>query len=206
MGEKTIQQPLTAFDKFTVFLYRSGIVIATACILYAIYFFYLNSAEATPNEYFIGRIPAIVFWVFVISVNMSVIFLHLYSKQILQAIRLATQAGSVILMILAVTGNLDYASLFQSSGWTGKVGVIGLGLVLAGFSGIGAKEAFCFKLYEGYAYGICLAILVLLQLFGALSAKNGFIFSLIPGILILVFTLRKLTLPLHYDIGDKSRY
>jgi uncharacterized integral membrane protein len=206
MGEKDLKQTLTAYDKFTVFLYRSGIVFATMCVIYAVYFFYLNAYAEILPPYFNGSYPVIAFWIFVICVNLSVTFLHLYSKQILQIIRACAVAGGAILALLAITGNLDYVALFESNGWRGKAGVFGLGLVLAGFSGIGAKEAFCFKLYEGYAYGICLAILTILHLLGALSPKFGFMFSALIGVLVLVFTIRKLFLPLHYDIGDKSRY
>lgn len=206
MGEKDIKQALTAYDKVTVFLYRLGIVISTACILYAVYFFYLNIYAKILPAFFSANYPVIVFWIFVISVSLSVSFLHLYSKKVLNIIRALTVAGGLILAFLALTGNLDYLALFESNGWRGKLGVVGLGFVLAGFSGIGAKEAFCFKLYEGYAYGIALAILVLLHLFGLLSPRFGFIFFALIAVVILIFTFRKLFLPLHYDIGDKSRY
>ena len=177
MGEKDLKQPLTAYDKFTVYLYRSGIVLATACMVYAAYFFYLNAYGVIFPEFFSNNYPVIIFWLFVICVNLSVGFLHLYSKKILKIIKAFTVAGTSILIVMALSHNLDYMALFESNGWRGKVGILGLGLVLAGFSGIGAKEAFCFRLYEGYAYGICLAILTILHLIGVVSSRFGFIFS-----------------------------
>ncbi|MDH4263147.1 MAG: DUF2301 domain-containing membrane protein [Spirochaetia bacterium] len=206
MGEKKIKQPLTMYDKFSVFFYRMGIVISAMCILYAVYYFYLNTYDKILPKYFYGAYAIIVFWIFVISVSTSVTFLHLYSKKVLNIIRAFSVIGALTLILLAVSGNLDYLALFESNGWRGKIGVIGLGFVLAGFSGIGAKEAFCFKLNEGYAYGIGLAILVILHLLGLLSPHFGFMFSTFIGGLVLIFTIRKLFLPLHYDIGDKSRY
>ena len=206
MGETKQIQTLTTFDRFTVFLYRAGIVVSALCIAYAVTFFYLNVYAVILPEAFMNNYPVVVFWIFIASVNLSIIFLHLYSKKILRIIRIFSVAGSTILIFLALTGNLDYAALFESNGWRGKISVMGLGLVLAGFSGIGAKEAFCFKLYEGYIYGISLAILVIFHLLGILSPKYGFIFSSFICILVIIFTIRKLFLPLHYDIGDKSRY
>jgi len=206
MGEKELKQALTAYDRFTVFLYRTGIVVATMCILYATGFFYLHVNALVVPPVFSGSNPVMVFWAFVGSVSVSVSFLHLYSKKVLNIIRAFAVFGVLILFFLALTGNLDYRALFESHGWQGKIGVIGLGFVLAGFSGIGAKEAFCFRLYEGYAYGIALAILVLLHLSGFLSPGFGFVYTCLVAVLILVFTIRKLFLPVHYDIGDKSRY
>jgi uncharacterized integral membrane protein len=205
MGEKVKKQELTLYDIVTVLFYRFGIIIAAVSFIYFVRFTYLYQ-ESRLSGIFTPEIAPFVFWLFIVAVNVSVSFLHLYSKRVLNIIRLMTYSGTMILLALLALNYLDYELIFKSSGWQGKAGVIGLGLVLAGFSGIGAKEAFCFKLYEGYAYGISLGILVIAHLLGLLNFYNGYIPLLFIAALVTIFTLRKLLLPLYYDIGDKSRY
>ena len=155
---------------------------------------------------FQGSTPPLMLWLFIASTNLSMSFLHLYSKKLLKILRLVTISGTILMMILLLSNYLNYEALLKSEGWNGKAAVFALGLVLAGFSGIGAKEAFCFKLYEGYAYAILLAITVFIHLFGFLSPNFGLIMAGVCTLLVISFTFRKMVLPFHYDIGDKSKY
>ncbi len=205
MGDPNAKSELTTFDKISVGLYRSGIVLAMLCIVYAAAFFYHVVFEIPLPFFLSGPNHTLVFWIFVSSVCFSISFLHLYSRQILNVIRSFAVIGFIILVARAIAGE-GLTEIIYSKGVSGKIGVAGWGFIMAAFAGIGAKEAYCFRLKEGYAYGILSAILVLTHLFGLLSQLTGYILILLIAILVVTFTVRKLRLPLHYDIGDKSKY
>src|SRR3990170_1682931 len=83
----------------------------------------------------------------------------------------------------------------------------GLGtLTLASFSLIlafvGVKEAFCFRLNEGYLAGIVIPLIPLLHAAGAPLSAIRAALSVTAGLLLL-FAARKLFQPMHYDVGDK---
>ncbi len=205
MGDPNAKVELTTYDKISVALYRSGIILSMLSYVFSAIFFYKILNGTTNEEIFNASNAKIVFWVFLVSVGVSISFLHLYSKQILRVIQSFFVIGATIWIALYLTSSDDVFKLtFQSSGGTGKIGTIALGFILAAFSGVGAKEAYCFRLYEGYFYGILNAILVLTHLVVPSKFELG-ILIIITGLVVL-FTFRKLFLPIHYDIGDKTRY
>lgn len=205
MGDTNIKENLTTWDKVSVFLYRGGIVISVLCLLYSVLFFFLASKE-NPSSFFTPSVGHVLFWLFVVCVDISVGFLHLYSKQVLRVIQGFAAFGTILLLGLAFMGDFTLAPIFHSTGVNGKIGLAGLGFVAAGFAGIGAKEAFCFKLNEGYAYGILSALLIIGRFFGIWNTTIALGLLTVICALTIVFTIRKLMLPLHYDIGDKSKY
>ncbi|HEO65632.1 MAG TPA: hypothetical protein ENI73_07155, partial [Spirochaetes bacterium] len=151
-------------------------------------------------------VPEIVFWAFFVSVGISLSFLHLYSSQILRVVQGFFMISALILIPLTfMSENSFLKSLFIGTGEYNKLGTVGIGFLLAGYSSIGAKEAYCFKLYEGYLYAILSFFLVIIHLIGPSPKVELGLFTVIT-VLAVVFTIRKLRLPLHYDIGDKSHY
>ena len=69
-----------------------------------------------------------------------------------------------------------------------------------------AKEAFCFQLFEGYLLAMIMPVYLLLVSRGLLTSRGASLgLGLIAAMLVL-FTLRKVFMPLAYDIGDKSAY
>jgi len=209
MGDTNVSQELTTYDKISVFLYRGGIIISMLCIVLASIGFYGIVNGNTESFVLQGNHPQIIFWTFFISVGVSLLFLHLYSKEVLQIIRSFYLIGAAILLYLAFT---KLSGQFIPGVFTYWLGVVGLGFLMAGFSGIGAKEAYCFKLLEGYLYGMVSALLVLLHLIGVIAQITHHLkwveltLFMIITVLVVVFTVRKLRLPLHYDIGDKTKY
>ncbi len=197
MGDKKELQTITKWDKITVLIYRLGIVISTFCFIYAVFALYFVNINRFDHIIFKGI--DIVLWTFLISVGVSLIFLHLYDKRILMIIRVFWVISFIIILSLTLYSGVN--SIFDN--W---LGIIGWGFLLAAFSGIGAKEAFCFKLYEGYLFGILSAILVLGNLLFIFSHPISFTLVLMIAFLVTIFTIRKLQHPFHYDIGDKSRY
>jgi len=80
-------------------------------------------------------------------------------------------------------------------------------LPLSGCLGfVTAKEAFCFKLIEGYLLAVIMPLYLLLvssNILSGRSASNGLV---LIAVLLVIFTLRKAFMPIAYDIGDKSAY
>ena len=205
MGDTSVKEKLTTFDKISVTLYRGGIVLSALSLVYGVAYFFFG-AKGSSVSLFTGGFPFAVFWIFIICVDISVSFLHLYSKQILRMIQSCAAIGTLILLAGFVFFNFSPAPIFYSEGIAGKIGLVGLGFVAAGFAGIGAKEAYCFKLNEGYIYGVLSALLVIGHFFGIYTPQIALGLLSVITVLVVVFTIRKLFLPLHYDIGDKSRY
>ena len=78
---------------------------------------------------------------------------------------------------------------------------------LAGCLGfVTAKEAFCFKLFEGYLLALIMPFYLLLVSVGSLSGRGASLGLALIAVMLAVFTVRKVTMPLAYDIGDKSAY
>lgn len=215
MGDKSISQELTLFDKVSVALYRGGIIISMLCLVVGaiiLFFDEQSSLLFSDEKSSLTQSAQVIFWIFFCAVGCSIFTLHLYSKQVLRVIQSFYVFAAIILLLLVLISSwkpekVDYIpAIFDY--W---LGTIGSGFLLAAFSGIGAKEAFCFKLYEGYAYGILCLLLTLLNLlrimfdWNALQSVEKTIYLLIV-LLVIFFTIRKLRLPLHYDIGDKTKY
>ena len=218
MGDTNINTSLSTADKISVVLYRGGIVLATICLIYGAYFYIsmLIAFKDLVNGFSFynskNNVPQIIFWLFFASVGLSIFTLHLYNKQILKVIRSFYVIAVIIFIILALTKFSKHLAFFITYLFNDWTGTMGLGFLLAAFSGIGAKEAFCFKLYEGYLFGILNFILFLIHFICVLanSSKSLLIIKVIIfciiTLLVIIFTIRKLRLPIHYDIGDKTKY
>ncbi|GMT49221.1 MAG: hypothetical protein IEMM0008_0760 [bacterium] len=206
MGNPNVKAELTPFDKVSVALYRSGIVVASLCLIFGVYYFYTLTIKGHTSFLLQSGVPEIIFWTFFVSVGLSLSFLHLYSSQILRFVQGFFVMSALILIPLTfMSENSFLSSIFAGNGEYNKFGTIGIGFLLAGYGAIGAKEAYCFKLYEGYLYAILSFFLVIIHLLGpSLKVELG-LFTVIT-LLAVVFTIRKMGLPLHYDIGDKSHY
>lgn len=199
MGSQQVFQPLTREDRITVVLYRAGIVIS-ALIISALAFLF---TAASPN---IGRGSSlsadILAYGLQASIGLSVFFIHLYIgvfKKYLKILYLVS-LGCFVALLFIGKGSVSAA--------LGQVPASALLLLpLSGCLGfVTAKEAFCFKLLEGYVLAMVMPLYLLLVSGSVLTGRgavNGLV--LITALLVL-FTLRKAFMPLAYDIGDKSAY
>ena len=80
-------------------------------------------------------------------------------------------------------------------------------LPLSGCLGfVTAKEAFCFKLFEGYLLAMIMPIYLLLVSSSILAGHGASYGLVLIAVMLVIFTLRKVSLPLACDIGDKSAY
>jgi uncharacterized integral membrane protein len=200
MEEQEYFQTLTQEDKASVILYRAGIVLSTLFVLAGACF----SSNATRYEEYISFafLTDVLLILLYAAVGMSVFFIHLYVGKFHRALKTLYYVAVISLVLLFVIGRGDTSGALMS-----KIYGPLLLLPLAGCLGfITAKEAFCFRLIEGYLLALIMPLyLVMLAARGLTASGVSYGLILIAAMLV-VFTLRKVFMPLHYDIGDKSAY
>lgn len=197
MGERNLFQPLTREDKITVVLYRTGIAMSALAVSSAAY---MLSAGPPPASS--GMLFSLMLVSLHISVGMSVFFIHLYVSKFHRALKGLYYLSLVALLLLYITGGGDFMQAFTKS----RLGPVLL-IPLSGCLGfITAKEAFCFRLNEGYLVALVMPVYLLLVSAGVFSTKGVAYGAALIAAMLILFTLRKVFMPLHYDIGDKSAY
>lgn len=206
MGEYQQFQPLTKEDKITTIIYRVGIFLSTALI--AIAAFIAVRTVLSPVMLDLPLISSglganIIILSLYFSVGLSVFFIHLYVGKIHRILKKIYYLSLFCLALMFLLGKGSPASMLFSATPAGSLLLIPLSLCL-GF--ITAKEAFCFKLLEGYLLGMIMPAYLFLYGMGMLDQKSAaFGLALIAAMLVF-FMLRKVFMPLHCDIGDKSAY
>jgi uncharacterized integral membrane protein len=199
MGSEQVFQPLTREDTITVVLYRAGIVLSAIIITGLAY---LLSAAPNSGTGDVGPYADLLAYGLYVSVGMSVFFIHLYIGKFKTFLKSLYYLGLVGLAALLFTGqgSLTSALVHAPSGAL-------LLLPLSGCLGfVTAKEAFCFRLFEGYFLALIMPFYLVLVASRALSGRGLFFGLTLIALLLVVFTLRKAIMPLAYDIGDKSAY
>ena len=200
MGEKDFFQPLTKEDKISVALYRAGIVIST--ILIAVIAYMLFNASHYQADAAISIKANIVLILLYVSVGTSVFFIHLYVSKFHNFLKKLYYISIISLIILFVIGKGDVYWVLVNKAYSPL-----LLIPLSGCLGfITAKEAFCFKLIEGYLLALIMPIYLLLLSTGAMTIKAASNWILFIAVMLILFTVRKVFMPMHYDIGDKSAY
>ena len=206
MGDTKLFQPLTREDKITVFLYRAGIFLSTLIISISAFIIFKSlPADATQGFPFIisGLSLNIMLLVLYFSVGLSVFFIHLYIGQFYRTLKKIYYLAIVCLAVLFFIGHGNpVMPLFRVPPY-GALLLCPLSLCL-GF--VTAKEAFCFRLIEGYILAVLMPAYIFFYSVGVLDRKTAaYGFILIAGMLVF-FMFRKIFMPMHYDIGDKSAY
>ena len=127
-------------------------------------------------------------WVLNGAIALALLNLHLYDKRVRWVIHGATWLG---LMLQLAAGP-------ETLLWAGR------GFVLVSVSALALKEQFCFKIPGLRAVPALLAVGVVLgwlqvpRVSGACLALSGVVLAFLA--------LAKWRMPLHFDVGDKSRY
>lgn len=200
MGEQQVFQPLTKEDKVTVVIYRIGIVLSAVIISLAAYLM-LNSLKH-PADASISLKFNILLISLYISVGLSVFFIHLYISKFKKTLIKIYALSIASLAVLFIAGKGDAMSVVAHKNY-GSLLLIPLSLCL-GF--IAAKEAFCFKLTEGYLLAMIMPLYLLLFSVRLISFEGAAYGLLLIAFMLLFFTFRKVFMPIHFDIGDKSAY
>ncbi len=200
MGSREIYQPLTREDTITVVLYRTGIVLS-AIIISALALL-LKTASAPFNPAAVSPAADVLVYGLYLSVGMSVFFIHLYVgtfKKFLKNLYYLSIGGLAVLLFIG-KGSLS-AALIQGPY------VSLLLLPLSGCLGfVTAKEAFCFKLFEGYLLAMIMPVYLLLVSKSTLASPGAAYGLILIAVMLVIFTLRKVFMPISYDIGDKTAY
>lgn len=200
MGERQVFQPLTREDTVTVLLYRGGIVWS-AIIMIGLAFL-LVTAFSGSGAAFNSTSADILIYCLVTSVGMSVFFIHLYIR------KLKTYLKDLYYISLACLIALLFIGKWSPSGALAQEPYAPLLLLpLSGCLGfVAAKEAFCFQLVEGYLLAMILPGYLLLVSGGILAGRGAAYGLVLIAVMLAVFTLRKVFMPIAWDIGDKSAY
>ncbi len=200
MGEKQVFQPLTREDTITVVLYRIGIVLSTVII--SVLALILRLAASGAGAAATRPWADLLVYGLYVSVGMSVFFIHLYIgnfKRFLKNLYFIS-IGCLAVLLFMGKGSPSGVLVHEPYGTL-------LLLPLSGCLGfVTAKEAFCFRLFEGYLLAIMMPIYLLLVSSDALSAGAAFSGLAFIALMLVLFTLRKIFMPVAYDIGDKSAY
>jgi uncharacterized integral membrane protein len=200
MGEKQVFQPLTREDKITVVLYRIGIVVSTVII--AALALLLATASSGPGSLRTNLPADLLAYGLYASVGMCVFFIHLYIGKIKVYLKYLYYLGVACLAVLLFLGKGSLTAALSS----GQYGPLLL-LPLSGCLGfVTAKEAFCFQLFEGYLLAMIMPLYLLLVSGGILTGRGVSSGLVLIAVMLVVFTLRKVFMPITYDIGDKSAY
>lgn len=205
MGEKTVFQPLSSKERMSVILYRTGILLSAILLSLGAFLFikdYAGGDWQKPGSSMPGYGVTLYILSLYLAVGMSVFFIHLYVAKFRKFLKRLYYISLVALLILLVIGKGDIGSVIFGTGY----GPLFL-LPLSGCLGfITAKEAFCFRLNEGYLLAIIMPIYILILSVRGISPRGAaFGLILIAGLMVL-FTIRKVPMSMHYDIGDKSAY
>ncbi len=206
MGDTTSFQSLSKEDKMTVVLYRTGIFLS-AVIISLSAFIVFKGLQPDDNQIFpfiiSGLTMNILLFTLYFSVGLSVFFIHLYIGKFCRALKKIYYLASVCLAVLIFIGHGNpVMPLFRVPPYSALL-LLPLTLCL-GF--ITAKEAFCFKLMEGYVLSILMPAHVFFYSAGIIEGKSAAYSFIFIAAMLVFFTFRKIFMPLHYDIGDKSAY
>jgi uncharacterized integral membrane protein len=175
-------EPLTSFDRLTVGLYRAGLVIAAFGVAWTAFALAWREPTLVPR------------WTTLVGVGLVVANLHLYDPVIRWVIVASGWLGVVLVAVVPIVG----ATLAP---WPDTAG---LGFLFVVLSAVALKERYCFRLPLVVAVPPLLAGALLPLLLG-LDGIAAVVLGAAAAVLGLL-ALRKLAMPLHYDIGDKSKY
>jgi uncharacterized integral membrane protein len=200
MGSEQVFQPLTREDTITVLLYRVGIVLS-AIIVSGLAVLSVTASLGSDTTA-VSLSADVLIWGLYISVGMCVFFIHLYIRKFKTYLKNLYFIGLACLAALLFIGKGSLSGgLFH-----GQYSALLL-LPLSGCLGfVTAKEAFCFKLVEGYLLAMVMPVYLLLVSGGFLSGRGTAYGLVLIAVMLAVFTLRKAFMPLAYDVGDKSAY
>lgn len=200
MGSKEIFQPLSREDRITVILYRAGIVLSTVMVC-ALSFLLVPSTN--PDTGVLPGLSAeLLAYGLYASIALSVFFIHLYIGKLKVFLKNMYFLSLGCLIVLLIIGKGSPVSALAQN----RHALLLLLPLSACLGFVTAKEAFCFRLFEGYLLAITMPVCLLLVSTGVLSARGGSYSLVLIAVMLVIFTLRKVFMPLAFDIGDKTAY
>jgi uncharacterized integral membrane protein len=205
MGETNLFQPLTTTDKVTVVLYRTGIVLSSGIIGFLGFLAFQNLYAPEQTVPFLQNnfVLTVLLFKLYFSIGLSVFFIHLYVGKLYRFLKRIYYLAAVCLVALIVLGNGNPVLPLLSKPAYGALLLVPAAFCL-GF--VAAKEAFCFRLFEGYILFALMPLYLIFYAMGAFTHRSALQGLMVIAVMLVFFMLRKVFMPLHYDIGDKSAY
>lgn len=176
MANPEIESELDPIDRMTVCLYRLGLSLAALLLL-------CRGAGLLIGQDFLphgGWLTALM-----VASGLCGFCLHIYDKRV----RFLLQGFAWGGLMLAACGAPD---------------ALVLGAALATLSGLAFKEQFCFAIPGIRLLPMLLPLLWLLE--GLRLGWAAALVALVSGLLLILLSLAKWRMPLHFDIGDRGRY
>ena len=181
---------LDSFDELTVKLYRLGLLFTTSGLLAMSAVLAMAFYGQTTGD-LLDRGPVILMC---LGMGLSVASMHLYDKRIRWIIRMTSWLG-ILLLMTAASLEPEYEHFTHS---------LGLGFVFASASAFALKEQFCFRLAALRLVPVFLSVSAF-ALWLEVPALSASLIGM-TGIIYARLSLAKVSMPLHYDVGDKSKY
>jgi uncharacterized integral membrane protein len=175
-------EPLDGFDRLTVSAYRAGLFVAATGI--AGLAWSLTSGPESPGWR----------WVVYAGVALIVANLHLYDRTLRWFIGAAAWIGALLGLLAPLASPL-------AGPWLADAG---LGFAFVVLSAAALKERYCFRVPIVVLVPPILAASLLPMRLGAPAPAGGLLAGAAAVLLLLAFA--KVTMPLHFDIGDKRHY
>lgn len=170
---------LDGFDRLTVRLYRTGLAAASVGV------------ASLAGLLALGRPPGPALVLILAGALLAVLDMHLYDKRVRWVIAGAGQLGAVLMVLGGVAG-------LEIVVWAG------LGFVYVALSGFALKEQFCFRIPGLRLVPLFLAA-GLVPLVAGWNPGAAALFGL-ASLPLAALAVAKWRMPLHFDVGDKSRY
>ena len=174
---------LDSFDQFTVRLYRTGLSLAAGGLAWA------------TVALIAGRSPVWAWMCVVLGTALAVLNVHLYDKRVRWVIQTAAWTGALLQLVAA--GPVPEVVAH----WAFHAG---LGFFFVSLSGFALKEQFCFRLPALRLVPLLLAT-SLLPLVAGVPQAAGVLVGL-AALIYVALAVAKVRMPLHFDVGDKSKY
>ncbi|MEZ4316821.1 MAG: DUF2301 domain-containing membrane protein [Myxococcota bacterium] len=170
---------LDGFDRMTVRLYRSGLMVAAGGVVVLAGLLAAGRSEG----------PALV--VILAGTLLSVLDMHLYDKRVRWVIAAAGQLGALLMVAGGVVG-------------VELVGQAGLGFLFVALSGFALKEQFCFRIPGLRLVPLFLAVGLVPWVLGV-DVGAAVLFGL-ASLPLAALGVAKWRMPLHFDVGNKAFY
>ncbi len=181
MADIDHQETLDFWDQLSVSLYRAGISLFSLSLIgfSALAFGWFGGMDDHYRS---------VLVLIAIAAALSAANIHIYSK----TVRLVISWSSWVALV-SMLSDFDLNRVWLS-----------LGFVFVTFSGIALKESYCFKVPGLKLVPVLLAISVVALCFGFLAIIASA--TLLAGVIMGYLAIAKWRMPLHFDIGNKSKY
>lgn len=178
---------LDGFDELTVRLYRSGLSLAGLSLVVVGIALIIRGLTEAPHPSSWETLA----WLGCLTGTASAIAnMHLYAKQIRWFIGVCGWIGAIFLV--ASNGN----GLWLHSA--------GLGFLFVALSGYALKEQFCFRIPGLRLVPLFLATSLFPLISGKVAIAGALL--LLSGLIYTALAVAKWRMPLHFDVGDKSKY